>query len=150
MKRTIYTEEHEAFRDTIRSFITRDVVPDFPDWEKAGHAPLSLYRKLGQLGVTGFDIPEEYGGVGKTSYRYHAIISEEVARAGVPFDNFTTAWGIVLPYLMNLGTEEQKKAWLPGVASGDSCSRSRCPNLAPGRTWPASERRPSATVTSTS
>jgi len=119
MKRTIYTEEHEAFRDTIRSFIARDVVPDFPNWEKAGHAPLSLYRRLGQLGVTGFDIPEEYGGAGKTSYRYHAIISEEVARAGVMFDSFTTSWGIVLPYLLNLGTDEQKKAWLPAVASGD-------------------------------
>jgi acyl-CoA dehydrogenase len=120
MKRTVYGEEHEAFRKTIRSFIAKEVVPEYPTWEKAGFAPPSLYRKLADLGVTGFDIPEEYGGAGETSYRYHAIVTEEVARAGVSLGNYTTAWGIILPYLLNLATDEQKKRWLPDIAAGNA------------------------------
>jgi alkylation response protein AidB-like acyl-CoA dehydrogenase len=119
MKRTVYTAEHEAFREVFRDFVAKEVVPRFPDWEEAGHPPRELFRKLGALGVMGFDIPEEYGGPGPTSYKYQAIITEETARAAVALGHYEVSTGIVLPYLLNLANEEQRRRWLPGIASGD-------------------------------
>jgi alkylation response protein AidB-like acyl-CoA dehydrogenase len=119
MKRTVYTAEHEAFREVFRDFVAKEVVPHFADWEEAGHPPRELFRKLGALGVMGFDIPEEYGGPGPTSYRYQAIITAETARAGVALGHYGVSAGIVLPYLLNLANEEQRRRWLPGIATGD-------------------------------
>ncbi|MFF3556044.1 acyl-CoA dehydrogenase family protein [Streptomyces tsukubensis] len=119
MKRSIYTEEHEAFRAMIRDFIVKEVEPHFAQWEQDNLVDRDLFRKLGALGVMGFDIPEEYGGAGETSYKYQAIITEESARAAVSFGHYSVSTGIVLPYLLNLANEEQKQRWLPGVAAGE-------------------------------
>ncbi|MGW1280401.1 acyl-CoA dehydrogenase family protein [Streptomyces tsukubensis] len=119
MKRSIYTEEHEAFRAMIRDFIAKEVEPHFAQWEQDNLVDRDLFRKLGALGVMGFDIPEEYGGAGETSYKYQAIITEESARAAVSFGHYSVSTGIVLPYLLNLANEEQKQRWLPGVAAGE-------------------------------
>lgn len=118
MKRSTYTDEHEAFRASVRAFIEKEVVPHQEEWDHVGHAPAELYVKLSELGVTGFDIPEEYGGVGPVDFRYHAVLAEEAARAAVWLGNYSTSWGIVLPYLLRLATEEQKARWLPGIAEG--------------------------------
>ena len=64
MKRTIFDDQHDAFREVFRGFLHREVVPEFAKWEEQGYAPREFYRKLGELGVMGFDIPEEYGGAG--------------------------------------------------------------------------------------
>jgi acyl-CoA dehydrogenase len=119
MKRTIYTAEHEAFRATMRDFISREIVPFFTAWETENQVDRALYRKLGDLGVMGFGIPEEYGGAGEVSFKYQAIMVEEAARQAVTFGHYNVSTGIVLPYLVSLATEEQKKRWLPGIASGD-------------------------------
>jgi alkylation response protein AidB-like acyl-CoA dehydrogenase len=119
MKRTVYTEEHEPFRAMIRDFITREVAPHFDRWERDNLVPREFYRKLGEIGVMGFDVPEEYGGPGPTSFRYQAIIAEETTRAGVTFSAQSTSTGIVLPYLLRLADDEQKRRWLPGVVAGD-------------------------------
>ena len=119
MKRSIYDDDHDAFRATVREFIAREVTPDFAKWEEAGHAPRDLFRKLGSLGVMGFGIPEEHGGPGEVSYRYQAVLTEEVASAGVTLGHYGVTTGIVLPYLLHLADEEQKARWLPGVATGD-------------------------------
>ena len=81
MKRTLYNEDHEAFRGTLRDFIAREVTPNFAKWEADGHPPRDLFRKLGALGVMGFGIPEEYGGPGEVSYKYQAVLNEEVSFA---------------------------------------------------------------------
>ncbi|WP_042424485.1 acyl-CoA dehydrogenase family protein [Streptacidiphilus anmyonensis] len=121
MKRSIYNEEHEAFRSVIRDFVAKEVTPCFTEWEAARRTPRELFHKLGALGVLGFDIPEEYGGPGETSFRYQAIIAEETAAAaGVSFGHYSVTTSIVLPYLLKLATEEQKRRWLPGVASGET------------------------------
>ncbi|HEU5266811.1 MAG TPA: acyl-CoA dehydrogenase family protein [Jatrophihabitans sp.] len=120
MKRTIFAAEHDAFRDAVRAFVTKEVVPEFPRWEKQGYADHDFYGKLARLGPTGFDVPEEYGGTGEISYKYQVILTEEAARQGVGLGNFAVSWGIVLPYLLNLATDEQKKRWLPGVAAGET------------------------------
>ncbi|SEL79363.1 acyl-CoA dehydrogenase family protein [Streptacidiphilus jiangxiensis] len=118
MKRTLYTEEHEDFRMMIRDFIAKEVTPHFSEWETARRTPRELFHKLGALGVMGFDIPEEYGGPGETSFKYQAIITEECAAAAVSFAHYSVTTSIVLPYLLKLASEEQKQRWLPGIASG--------------------------------
>ncbi|MET7987463.1 MULTISPECIES: acyl-CoA dehydrogenase family protein [unclassified Streptomyces] len=119
MKRSIYNEQHDAFRAMIRDFIGKEVQPHFERWEKDNLVDRELFRKLGTLGVMGFDIPEELGGNGETSYKYQAVITEECARAAVNFGHFSLSTGIVLPYLLNLADDEQKRRWFPGIASGD-------------------------------
>jgi alkylation response protein AidB-like acyl-CoA dehydrogenase len=119
VRRSVYNEDHEAFRETIRDFIAREVVPAYESWEEAGHPPRDFYRKLGELGVYGIEVPEEYGGAGETGFKYQAVIYEETARAGVTFGSSGVHTGLVLPYLMEYATEEQKRRWLPGFVSGD-------------------------------
>ncbi|MER7547611.1 acyl-CoA dehydrogenase family protein [Actinomadura sp.] len=119
MRRTIFNEDHEAFRDTIRAFIEAEVAPVYADWEKAGHPPREFYYKLGELGVFGIQVPEEYGGAGETSFKYQAVVSEECARAGVSFGGYGVHVNLVLPYLLKYGSEEQKKRWLPPFVSGE-------------------------------
>jgi len=119
MKRTIYNEDHEAFRRTLREFIAREVTPHFTKWEEVGHPPRDLFRKLGALGAMGFGIPEEYGGPGEVSYRYQGVLHEEAAYAAVLLGHYGVSTTIVLPYLLNLADDEQKQRWLPGIATGD-------------------------------
>ncbi|GAA4384989.1 acyl-CoA dehydrogenase family protein [Actinomadura sp. NPDC048032] len=119
MRRTVFNEDHEAFRDTIRAFIEAEVAPVYEEWENAGHPPRDFYTKLGELGVFGIQVPEEYGGAGETSFKYQAVISEECARAGVSFGGYGVHVNLVLPYLLKYGSPEQKKRWLPPFVSGE-------------------------------
>lgn len=118
MRRSIYTAEHEDFRQVFRAFLQTEVVPFHEEWRRSG-TPRELYRKLGELGVMGFGVPEEYGGPGEVSYRYQAVIAEETARAAVDLGIYTVTTGIVLPYLLNLATAEQRSRWFPSIVSGD-------------------------------
>ena len=68
MQRTVFNEDHDAFRKTIRDFIAKEVVPQYHDWEKQGHPPREFYNRLGDLGVLGIEAPEEYGGGGATDF----------------------------------------------------------------------------------
>ena len=119
MLRSVYNEDHEAFRSMIRDFIESEVVPVHDQWEKQGHVDRDFYLKLGELGVLGINVPEEYGGAGEESYKFNAVITEEIARAGVSFG----AWGIhvnlVRPYLLAFASDEQKKRWMPKFVSGE-------------------------------
>ncbi|MGW4034642.1 acyl-CoA dehydrogenase family protein [Streptomyces sp. NPDC004838] len=119
MKRSIFNEDHEAFRATIREFIAKEVKPHFEQWETDNLTDREVFRKLGALGVMGFGIPEEYGGPGDISYKYQVVISEECALAGVMLGHYGVSTGIVLPYLLNLADEGQRRRWLPGIATGD-------------------------------
>ncbi|SDO07147.1 acyl-CoA dehydrogenase family protein [Actinacidiphila guanduensis] len=120
MRRTVFNEDHEAFRKTLRAFIEAEVVPVYGEWLAAGQVPREFYRRLGELGVFGIEVPEEYGGAGEHSFKFQAVISEECARAGVTFGGSSVHVALCLPYLLAYGTEEQKKRWLPGVASGET------------------------------
>jgi len=118
MLRTVYTEDHEAFRDTLRSFIEAEVVPHFEEWYANGIVPKDFYLKLGELGVFGIEVPEEFGGAGEETFKYEAIIAEECARAGVSFGGSGVHVNLCLPYLMKYCTDEQKQRWLPGFVDG--------------------------------
>ncbi|WP_436498914.1 acyl-CoA dehydrogenase family protein [Actinokineospora sp. HUAS TT18] len=118
MRRNVFTEDHEAFRQTVRAFIDAEVVPDYDDWLAAGLVPRELYHKLGDLGVFGIEVPEEFGGAGESTFKYEAVITEELTRAGVSFGGSSVHVALCLPYLLAYGTEEQKKRWLPDFVSG--------------------------------
>ncbi|MFG2613982.1 acyl-CoA dehydrogenase family protein [Streptomyces anulatus] len=119
MRRRLFTEDHEAFRTTVREFIGQEVAPYYADWERAGQVPRELYRRLGELGVFGINVPEEYGGAGVTDFTYQAVMREECGRAGVTFGAESVHTCLVLPYLLEFGSEEQKRRWLPGFLSGE-------------------------------
>jgi len=117
--RSIYNEDHEAFRAMIRDFIESEVAPEYHEWEKDGHPPKDFYKKLGELGVFGINVPEEYGGAGETSYKFESIIMEETARAGVTFGAAGIHVNLVRPYLLAFASAEQKQRWMPGFVSGE-------------------------------
>ena len=119
MRRTVFNEDHEAFRQVLRDFIEAEVTPHYQEWYEAGIVPRDFYYKLAGLGLFGIEVPEEYGGAGLTSFKYSAIETEEVARAGVSFGGSGVHVALCLPYIMKLGTEEQKKRWLPKFVSGE-------------------------------
>jgi alkylation response protein AidB-like acyl-CoA dehydrogenase len=120
MRRTVFNEDHEAFRRTLRAFIEAEVVPVFDEWFLAGQAPREFYYKLAELGLFGIEVPEEYGGAGIASFKYQAVVYEETTRAGVTFGGSGTHVALCLPYLLKLGTDEQKKRWLPKFVSGET------------------------------
>ena len=119
MRRTVFNEDHEAFRQVLRDFIEAEVTPHYQEWYDAGIVPRDFYYKLAALGLFGIEVPEEYGGAGLTSFKYSAIETEEIARAGVSFGGSGVHVALCLPYIMKLGTEEQKKRWLPKFISGE-------------------------------
>ena len=119
MRRTVFTEDHEAFRRVLREFIEAEVVPNYQAWYEAGIVPRDLYYKLAELGLFGIAVPEEYGGAGIKSFKYSAIETEEIHRAAVSFGGSGVHVALCLPYLLKLGTDEQKKRWLPKFISGE-------------------------------
>ncbi|MFE3194416.1 acyl-CoA dehydrogenase family protein [Nocardia sp. NPDC059240] len=120
MQRTVFDKDHEAFRETVRAFLEAEVVPVYEEWYAAGIAPREFYYKLGELGVFGIEVPEEFGGAGIESFKFQAILIEECARAAVSLGGSGVHVGLCLPYILNLATQEQKERWLPGFVAGET------------------------------
>ena len=118
IERTIFSSEHEAFRNTARRFIAEQVVPFHGDWEVAGEVPRDLWIQAGKLGFLCCNVPQEYGGVGG-DFLHSAILIEEMARVGATGPTFYLHSDIVAPYLVDFGTEEQKRKWLPKMSTGE-------------------------------
>ncbi|GAA4657096.1 acyl-CoA dehydrogenase family protein [Streptomyces chumphonensis] len=119
MDSELYTADHDSFRETVRAFMERHVVPFHDAWEKEGIVPRELWREAGKLGLLGTDVPEAHGGGGVADFRYNAVVSEEIVRAGASGVGFTLHNDVVAPYLLRLTTPEQKRRWLPGFCSGE-------------------------------
>ncbi|WP_194903685.1 acyl-CoA dehydrogenase family protein [Catenulispora rubra] len=119
MRREVFTPDHESFRELVRDFVAKDVVPHYAEWEKDGRFPREVFRKLGSLGVLGIAVPEEYGGAGLDDYRYNVVLQEEAARAHVTLGTVRTQLDVVLPYFLAYVNEGQRQRWFPGLASGD-------------------------------
>ncbi|MEU3517104.1 acyl-CoA dehydrogenase family protein [Streptomyces sp. NPDC006654] len=119
MRRTVFNEDHEAFRETLRAFIEAEVVPVHDEWLAAGQAPREFYFKLAELGLFGIAVPEEYGGAGVDTHKFEAVQYEETARAGVTFGGSGVHVNLCLPYIKMLATDEQKKRYLPKFVSGE-------------------------------
>ena len=119
MRRTVYEPEHEQFREVVREFMAREVAPHGQAWEQAGIVDREVYRAAGKYGLIGFNVPEEFGGGGVADFRFNAVVSEELAKAGPGAPAFTLHNDVVAPYLTSLATPEQQQRWLPGFAAGD-------------------------------
>jgi acyl-CoA dehydrogenase len=102
----------------VRQFFTKEVVPEFSAWEEAGAPSRDFYRRAGELGIVGLQVPEEYGGGGQHSFLFNAVVTEEAFRACVGLGSLRVHMDIVLPYLLRYTTREQKGRWLPGVTGG--------------------------------
>jgi acyl-CoA dehydrogenase len=122
VRREIFTEDHEAFRQLARDFVEKEVVPHYPEWEKAGQMPRAVFEQLGTLGMLGMAIPEEYGGSGMPDYRYNVVLQEETARALVTLSTVRTQLEVILPYFLHYANEEQRARWFPGLAAGTKLS----------------------------
>lgn len=118
--REVFEPQHEAFRDVVRSFLQARVLPHHDAWEEAGVVDRSVFLQAAEVGVIGFNIPEEYGGGGADDFRFNAVVVEEMARLGVSGPGFKLHNDIVAPYLLTLASAEQKQRWLPDFAAGRS------------------------------
>ncbi|MEI5097459.1 acyl-CoA dehydrogenase family protein [Streptomyces sp. PmtG] len=118
MERQIFGAEHDAFRDTVRTFLSREVLPHYEQWERDGIVSRDAWRAAGKQGLLGLAVPEEYGGGGNPDFRYAAVLAEEFARAGAAGLAIGLHNDIIGPYLTGLATEEQRRRWLPGFCDG--------------------------------
>jgi alkylation response protein AidB-like acyl-CoA dehydrogenase len=121
MRRTLFTDEQDAFRESFRRFVEREVTPHYESWEREGLVPRELFAEAAKHGFVGMAVPEDYGGAGVEDFRFNAVIGEELARAGAPGFGvgLTLHNDITLPYFLHYCNEEQRERWLPGVASGE-------------------------------
>jgi len=117
--RSIFSNDHEMFRDMVRRYIAAEIMPDYREWEDAGQVPRSAWKKAGEAGLLCCAVPEEYGGAGG-AFLHGAIVVEEMARAGATAPTFYLHSEMISPYLVHHGTEEQKMKWLPKMAAGDA------------------------------
>lgn len=116
-----YTSDHESYRATVREFVKREITNNLERWEERRLIDRDVYVEAGRLGLIGLAVPEEFGGAGEPDYRYRMVVAEEIARVGAAGFALCLALqdDIVAPYLTDLADDEQKKRWLPGLASGD-------------------------------
>lgn len=119
MRRTLFEQDHEDFRQLVRDFIAREVVPAYEDWRRAGLVPRELFTSMGKLGIIGTALPEEYGGGGQDDYRFNVVLQEECARACVTLGGLRTHLDVVVPYFTGLADAAQRARWFPGLASGE-------------------------------
>ncbi|NJP97848.1 acyl-CoA dehydrogenase [Nonomuraea sp. FMUSA5-5] len=119
MQRDLFDDEHLLFQETVRDFMTREVVPHHAQWEKDGIVPREVWKKAGELGMFGFSVPEEYGGAGVKDFRFNAVVVEEIIRHGATGLGFSLHNDVMAPYVVDLTNDEQKQRWLPGFAAGE-------------------------------
>jgi acyl-CoA dehydrogenase len=118
IERTLFTPDHESFRDSFRKFVDKEIAPFHEEWEEQGFVAREVWNKAGDNGFLCMSMPEEYGG-SDADKLYSVIQFEEVARAGVTGIGFSLHSEIVAPYILHYGTPEQKARYLPKLASGE-------------------------------
>jgi alkylation response protein AidB-like acyl-CoA dehydrogenase len=120
MRRTIFTDEQEWFRETVATFVQRELLPDAARHRADRAIGREAWRSAGDQGLLGLSVPERHGGSGTSDFRFNAILGEELARAGLAYaSSFTIHTDVVAPYLLELTTEEQRERWLPRFCSGE-------------------------------
>ncbi|SCX33386.1 acyl-CoA dehydrogenase family protein [Mycolicibacterium fluoranthenivorans] len=121
MKRSLYEADHEAYRETVREFLAREVVPHQHDWDRDRWIDRSVFARAAKSGIYALQIPEEYGGASEADYRYRMVVCEEIARINALSFGLTVSLqdDLVLHYLLDLTNDEQKARWLPGFAAGE-------------------------------
>ena len=118
ISRTIFTEDHEIFREQVRRFIEREISPHHTQWDRDGVVPRELWLKAGAAGLLCSNVAEEYGGPG-ADFLYNVVIHEELATALATGPGFGVHSDMAAVYITRFGTEEQKRKWLPKMVSGE-------------------------------
>jgi len=113
-----YSDEHRIFRQMLRKFLEREVIPHVEEWEEAGIVPRSAWKKMGEQGFLCTAVPEEYGGAGG-DFLYSVTVSEEIVKTNHGGLAAPLHSDVVVPYIVTFGSEEHKKKYLPGCVSGD-------------------------------
>ncbi len=121
MKRTLFEEDHEMFREIATEFNARAIAPHYAQWDEDHMMSRELWTAAGEQGLLGLAVPEEFGGLGMNDYRFRAVLDEEFARSnhlavGLAFHLHDD---MVLPHLLAYGSEDLKARWLPGMVSGE-------------------------------
>lgn len=119
LERKLFSPEHDMFRDAVRKFVEKEIVPFHEEWENAGVVPRDLWLKAGDAGMLCCVVPEQYGGAGG-DYLYDVVVFEELARAGATGPGFMIHADIVATYINSFGDGDQKKQWLPKMVSGEA------------------------------
>jgi len=117
IERALFSQDHDIFRETVRRFVARELVPYHAEWEKHGQVPREVWAKAGEAGMLCCCIPEEYGGTG-ADWLYNVIVIEELARAGITGPGFMIHSEMVAPYVLDGATEAVKRKWLPRMVAG--------------------------------
>lgn len=119
IKREIFTAEHDMWRETVRRFVEKEIVPFHAEWEKEGIVPRSLWLKAGEAGLLCCTVPEEYGGLG-LDYLFDVVVFEELWRVGASGPGFLIHTDLVATYILSFGSDEQKRKWLPRMVRGEA------------------------------
>jgi alkylation response protein AidB-like acyl-CoA dehydrogenase len=121
VRRALYDADHEAYRETVRTFLEREVAPYKDKWDEDRWIDRAVYKKAAAAGLYGLEICEQYGGSDVHDYRYRMVVCEEVSRINALSFNLTISLqdDLVLHYLLDLTDGEQKQRWLPGFAAGE-------------------------------
>jgi acyl-CoA dehydrogenase len=119
IERTLFREEHQIFRETVRRFVEREIVPFHAKWEEDGIVPRDLWLKAGAEGMLCCTVPEQYGGMG-LDYLFDVVVFEELWRSGASGPGFLIHTDLVATYLLSFGTDDQKRKWLPKMVSGEA------------------------------
>jgi acyl-CoA dehydrogenase len=118
IQRSLFSEEHEIFRQSVRRFMHEEVIPNLDEWNRQGHPGREVWRAAGRQGLLCVTAPPEYGG-GGVDRKFSAVLIEEQQRANAAGPGFVMHSEIVAGYLTRFGTEEQKQKWLPAMARGE-------------------------------
>src|SRR3954464_8268682 len=118
MKRTIFDDVHDDFRDSVRRFLLKEAVPHTDEWEAAGAVDRAFWPKGAGGGPRGFSAPGELGGAGLDDFRFNAVLDEEIAYTGAVGDYLNLLNDIIAPYLLDLTNVDQRRRWLPGLTAG--------------------------------
>ena len=113
-----YSDEHRIFRQTLRKFLEKEVIPHVEEWEEAGIVPRSAWKKMGEQGFLCTAVPEAYGGAGG-DFLYSVIVTEEMARTNHSGLAAALHSDVIVPYIVAFGSEDHRKKYLPGCVSGD-------------------------------
>ena len=117
--RTLFREEHDMWRETVRRFVEKEIVPFHAQWEEEGSVPRELWLKAGEAGLLCCTVPEEYGGL-ELDYLFDVVVFEELWRVGASGPGFLIHTDLVATYILSFGTEEQKQQWLPKMVRGEA------------------------------
>ena len=113
----LFEENHDIFRESVKRFIQKHVIPYHEEWEKEGVVPRDFWLEAGAAGILCPDLPTQYGGPGG-DFRHNVVVVEEMMKVGATGPGISVHSDIVAPYILNYGTESQKNAWLPGMCEG--------------------------------